>query len=243
MQLLSRILALTWSWKRSVTTNKGIDFVTVHPNHRPHPLSSTRESEIRQVREGLHLVEAGYRLYCFSHGTSSQQGQELLEWLGHLAYPLQEFGPKIVDVDGLYGASLSRAYARLAVAVAVAVGNCQRLEQWLLPLQNGPVLRVAAAPVDEEDEVVDEDENEDERMRCVLDLRVLYFVRTPNVTTLASLNYVNCESTLSALCSRSIIIPSTSPSFKAPPHLQSIVHDRSRSWITSHHRKIRRWVR
>jgi hypothetical protein len=67
---------------------------------------------------------------------------------------------KFVDVDGLYGAFISRAYARLSVAIAV--GNCQRLEQWLLLLQTEPVLLVAAAPVYEEDEVVDEDEDADE---------------------------------------------------------------------------------
>ena len=42
------------------------------------------------------------------------------------------------------------------------MGNCLRLEQWLLPLQTEPVLLVAAAPVDGGDEVVDEEEDEDE---------------------------------------------------------------------------------
>ena len=41
------------------------------------------------------------------------------------------------------------------------MGNCLRLEQWLLPLQTEPVLLVAAAPVNQEDEVVGEDEDED----------------------------------------------------------------------------------
>ena len=58
-------------------------------------------------------------------------------WMGHLAYPLQEVGGKIVDVDGLYGA-FSRAYGR--ISVAVAMGNCQRLEQWLWPLQTEAIL-------------------------------------------------------------------------------------------------------
>ena len=70
----------------------------------------------------------------------SQQAQELLELLGRLTYPLPEVGRKIVYVDGLYGALISRAYARLNVAV----GNCQLLEQWLLLLQMEPVLLVAA---------------------------------------------------------------------------------------------------
>ena len=53
----------------------------------------------------------------------------LIEWLGRLGFPLSEVGDKFKDVDGLFGAYMTRAYAR--VSVAVAVGNGQRLERWL----------------------------------------------------------------------------------------------------------------
>jgi hypothetical protein len=140
--------------------------VTVHPRHRPHTLSSTKngaaaayaeKAKVDKYGKNFILSKPGTDFVPFAvetHGTSGQNGQELLEWLGFLAYPLQEVGRKIVVVDGLYGAFISRAYTRLAVAVAV--GSCQRLEQWLLSLQMEPILRVVAVPVDGEDE--DEDE-------------------------------------------------------------------------------------
>jgi hypothetical protein len=99
-------------------------------------------------RKNFILSQPGVDFVPFAvetYGTSCREAQEFLEWMGQLAYPLQEVGGKIVDVDGLYGAFISRAYAR--IAVAVAMGNCQRLEQWLSPLQTEAILRVAEAPV------------------------------------------------------------------------------------------------
>jgi hypothetical protein len=153
---------------------KIIDFVTVHPRHRPHTLSSTKngaaaeyaaKGKMDKYRKNFILSQPGVDFVPFAvetYGTLCREAQEFLEWMGHLAYPLQEVGGKIVDVDGLYGAFISRAYAR--IAVAVARGNCQRLEQWLSPLQTEAILRVADAPVDEDREVAEEDvaEVEDE---------------------------------------------------------------------------------
>lgn len=149
---------------------KVIDFVTVHPRHRPHTLSSTKngaaaehaaKGKFDKYQKNFILSQPGVDFVAFAvetYGTSGQQAQEFLEWMGHLAYPLQEVGGRIVDVDGLYGAFISRAYAR--IAVAVAMGNCQRLEQWLSPLQTEAVLRVAEAPMDEGGEEEEEDVDE-----------------------------------------------------------------------------------
>jgi hypothetical protein len=76
-------------------------------------------------------------------------------------------GDKAVDVDGQFGAFITRAFAR--VSVAVAVGNAQRLELWLRTpnLVAGiqaiaPAAAAAMINLDVADMDADEDEAEDE---------------------------------------------------------------------------------
>jgi len=151
-----------------------VDFVTAFPQHRRHKLSTTKngaaaefaaKAKNTKYRKGFDLSTPGVHFVAFAaelpYGTVGQPGQELTEWKGHLGFPFQEVEGKFVDVDGQYGAYISRAYAR--IAVAVEKGNAERLLRWLQPLQTEPVLRVAAAPVINVEEV-DEDEEEGWRL-------------------------------------------------------------------------------
>ena len=66
-----------------------------------------------------------------TYGTLGKAARELIEWLGRTGFPLTEVGDKVTDVDGQFGAFISRAYAR--ISVANAVGHAQRLERRLRP--------------------------------------------------------------------------------------------------------------
>jgi len=52
-----------------------------------------------------------------SYGTLGKAARELIEWLGRVGFPLTEVGDKAVDVDGQFGAFITRAHARVSVAV------------------------------------------------------------------------------------------------------------------------------
>jgi hypothetical protein len=56
-----------------------------------------------KYRKSFILSQPGVDFVPFAvetYGTSCREAQEFLEWMGHLAYPLQEVVGKIVDVDG-----------------------------------------------------------------------------------------------------------------------------------------------
>ena len=60
-----------------------------------------------------------------TYGTMDKRAYELIEWCGRSAYPLAQVEDKVVDVDGRFGAFMTRAYA--FISLAVTAGNTQRL--------------------------------------------------------------------------------------------------------------------
>jgi hypothetical protein len=164
---------------------KVIDVVTVHPVALRHVQAATRngaaagKSEAdkwKKYRDHFDLDNLNADFVPFAvetYGTFGKSAHELLEWCGRGAYPLAEVGDKVVDVDGRFGAFMTRAYALLSVAVAA--GNTQRLEAWMQPKYSPdfPVMAVdpvAAAIMDdglgneERDEEDEEEGDEDEEV-------------------------------------------------------------------------------